>query len=166
MLRLTKVGAACEAPGCTQHDFIPWRCEACTRSFCNEHARRDKHACAAPVPATRQLPGPSPRATSRSPATCAVCSGVAIMRCDQCGRSSCVPHRHHRCENESAALRAIATVGAATAPLRALAGRLQGWGRRSVEPLLPPVIRNELAPVLVFAALSLTLIRVGHTSWD
>ena len=40
-------GDRCEAPGCGQRDFLPFRCGPCGGTFCLEHRQPASHGCAA-----------------------------------------------------------------------------------------------------------------------
>ncbi|KAB5593074.1 Zf-AN1 domain-containing protein [Ceratobasidium theobromae] len=39
------VGSACSLSGCSQHDFLPIRCNLCSETFCSDHFRPDEHKC-------------------------------------------------------------------------------------------------------------------------
>ena len=43
---LLGAGEHCSHPGCRRLDFLPFRCAACDLTFCQDHRRREDHACA------------------------------------------------------------------------------------------------------------------------
>lgn len=43
---LLGIGQHCAAPGCGQVDFLPFRCDCCSKSFCLDHRSYSAHACA------------------------------------------------------------------------------------------------------------------------
>lgn len=39
------IGSRCGVSGCSTHDFLPFKCQACTGVFCLEHRTYDGHGC-------------------------------------------------------------------------------------------------------------------------
>ena len=39
------VGSHCAHAGCSQLDFLPFRCAACAATFCAAHRGKQQHAC-------------------------------------------------------------------------------------------------------------------------
>lgn len=42
---LMSVGQHCSHPDCGQIDFLPFECDACSRTFCLQHRRYQDHSC-------------------------------------------------------------------------------------------------------------------------
>ena len=42
---LLGVGKQCSNPGCLLVDFLPFNCQHCKHSFCQEHFKVDVHRC-------------------------------------------------------------------------------------------------------------------------
>ncbi|KAI8474242.1 MAG: hypothetical protein J3K34DRAFT_408603 [Monoraphidium minutum] len=51
---LMGLGEHCSRPDCLQLDFLPFRCDACKKTYCLDHRSYAAHSCAA-APASRQL---------------------------------------------------------------------------------------------------------------
>lgn len=45
------LGKHCEHPGCNQHDFLPFKCDSCSKVFCLQHRSYRTHEC--PVAGSR-----------------------------------------------------------------------------------------------------------------
>jgi len=39
------MGSHCEEPSCKQLDYLPMKCDACSRLFCKDHLLYDDHTC-------------------------------------------------------------------------------------------------------------------------
>ena len=46
-MELPSIGKHCAHEGCKQLDFLPFRCDACTKNYCLDHRTYKEHACAA-----------------------------------------------------------------------------------------------------------------------
>eukprot|EP01057_Protomagalhaensia_wolfi_P000479 Protomagalhaensia_wolfi_Nauph_80__478@NODE_1268_length_1622_cov_231_109918_g977_i0_p2_GENE_NODE_1268_length_1622_cov_231_109918_g977_i0NODE_1268_length_1622_cov_231_109918_g977_i0_p2_ORF_typecomplete_len178_score11_58zfAN1/PF01428_16/5_3e15zfAN1/PF01428_16/1_2e02zfAN1/PF01428_16/7_1e07Transp_Tc5_C/PF04236_15/0_0045Transp_Tc5_C/PF04236_15/6_2e03Transp_Tc5_C/PF04236_15/3_1zfC5HC2/PF02928_16/1_1zfC5HC2/PF02928_16/2_3e03zfC5HC2/PF02928_16/3_8DUF2180/PF09947_9/0_16DUF2180/PF09947_9/4e02DUF2180/PF0994 len=46
MAHFSDKGAHCEAPYCRQLDFLPFKCDFCSKTFCLDHFQPDSHECA------------------------------------------------------------------------------------------------------------------------
>ncbi|KAF8755211.1 AN1-like Zinc finger [Rhizoctonia solani] len=53
------VGSACSLANCTQHDFLPIKCNLCSATFCSDHFRPDEHKCTKYDPAKADRVAPS-----------------------------------------------------------------------------------------------------------
>ena len=45
MALYSDVGASCSLKDCKQHDFLPFKCESCSGTFCLEHRTSESHNC-------------------------------------------------------------------------------------------------------------------------
>lgn len=50
------LGSHCAETTCKQLDFLPIKCDACSRIFCNDHVRYDNHRCTESYKKDNQVP--------------------------------------------------------------------------------------------------------------
>jgi len=50
------MGSHCEEPSCKQLDYLPMKCDACSRLFCKDHLLYDDHACSGKYKKDIQVP--------------------------------------------------------------------------------------------------------------
>lgn len=151
------IGGTCQFLTCDNYDFLPFRCESCRGSFCQDHRTESGHKCAhagewAARRAQRQG-NKIPSSTSQKPTTLTAtqCShpqcktfvdtlnsvGVA---CSICKRKYCLKHRipeDHECSK-------IIPLGVRQRPgisqaekARSALGRLKLWGKEKQAAVLP-----------------------------
>ena len=46
MALYSDLGARCSFTECKQHDFLPFKCECCSGTFCLDHRTSESHNCA------------------------------------------------------------------------------------------------------------------------
>jgi len=44
-MELPHMGSHCEETSCKQLDYLPMKCDACSRLFCKDHLLYDDHTC-------------------------------------------------------------------------------------------------------------------------
>ena len=115
------VGKHCQLEYCNQLDFLPFKCQSCTKIFCLEHRTEDAHKCtsagawaerkrlaAASAPSIGQGRAVRDRFYIPPGSICAArdCQseiGASLhtgVRCDQCRQAYCLKHRlreQHEC---------------------------------------------------------------------
>eukprot|EP00035_Acanthoeca_spectabilis_P030714 m.10579 g.10579 ORF g.10579 m.10579 type:complete len:281 (+) comp4335_c0_seq1:176-1018(+) len=52
----TAPGKHCAHPGCNALDFLPYRCDGCSATFCADHRTYASHNCASPGTVSREVP--------------------------------------------------------------------------------------------------------------
>lgn len=118
------IGAICEAPGCKQHDFLPFTCPLCRLVLCLEHRGVSSHACTPPAEHAADSSG-SKRSSGFA---CFLCKDPLPCRieCGLCSNVVCLRHRDvdaHGCSAARDVARAAAPAaggagaGAVIAPL-------------------------------------------------
>ncbi|OQV18151.1 putative AN1-type zinc finger protein 2B [Hypsibius exemplaris] len=50
------MGSHCESTSCNRLDFLPIRCDGCSKSFCNDHFRYESHSCPSGLQNANQVP--------------------------------------------------------------------------------------------------------------
>ncbi|KAI8052040.1 hypothetical protein BDF22DRAFT_689666 [Syncephalis plumigaleata] len=45
-MELPHVGAQCALSSCSQHDYLPFKCQHCLKEFCQDHWKVEAHQCA------------------------------------------------------------------------------------------------------------------------
>jgi len=55
-MELPHMGSHCEEPSCKQLDYLPMKCDACSRLFCKDHLLYDDHACSGKYKKDIQVP--------------------------------------------------------------------------------------------------------------
>eukprot|EP01088_Endostelium_zonatum_P001742 TRINITY_DN12094_c0_g1_i1.p1 TRINITY_DN12094_c0_g1~~TRINITY_DN12094_c0_g1_i1.p1 ORF type:complete len:166 (+),score=6.34 TRINITY_DN12094_c0_g1_i1:112-609(+) len=45
-MEFSHVGAQCSLEECRQHDFLPFKCDCCSKVYCLDHRTYAKHSCA------------------------------------------------------------------------------------------------------------------------
>jgi len=50
------MGSHCEEPSCKQLDYLPMKCDACSRLFCKDHLLYDDHTCSGKYKKNIQVP--------------------------------------------------------------------------------------------------------------
>nr|XP_023653074.1 AN1-type zinc finger protein 1 isoform X2 [Paramormyrops kingsleyae] len=93
------IGEHCQVETCSQKDFLPFVCDACSGVFCVEHRSRGSHSCTE-IPAVKEAP-PSGGSISYH-CDFANCSGKELVPvvCAHCQKHFCLAHRHqddHKC---------------------------------------------------------------------
>ena len=95
MADFSNVGAVCSQ--CGTNDFLPVKCNACSRQFCNAHYRFEAHACdrwrgaVGAVEASAAPRAPSKRCVAQG------CREVLLSHntwhCQRCNQDVCLRHR-------------------------------------------------------------------------
>eukprot|EP00933_Yihiella_yeosuensis_P074540 TRINITY_DN8348_c3_g1_i1.p1 TRINITY_DN8348_c3_g1~~TRINITY_DN8348_c3_g1_i1.p1 ORF type:complete len:349 (+),score=55.81 TRINITY_DN8348_c3_g1_i1:23-1048(+) len=121
MAEFSYVGAHCAVATCGQQDFLPFKCNGCNQSFCQNHYKKEDHSCEA-LSASPSASSQCPAVTSRSTSSleglprCAVpsCREQLTVQnrvhCNKCGQDTCLKHRfedQHPCVD----LQAVAAEG-------------------------------------------------------
>jgi len=55
-MELPHMGSHCEEPSCKQLDYLPMKCDACSRLFCKDHLLYDDHTCSGKYKKDIQVP--------------------------------------------------------------------------------------------------------------
>ncbi|KAK2170839.1 hypothetical protein NP493_1133g00065 [Ridgeia piscesae] len=157
-MELPDLGQHCSEATCKQLDFLPVKCDACHKIFCNEHYQYARHNCTESYAKDNQVPvcplcnTPIPVKKGESPD---VRVGEHIdndcqsdpakekrklipFKCERCHKNFCLRHRleaDHSCQGFEKTGRGISHSGAAavtrsTTPVKAKAGS-SGAGHRS-----------------------------------
>lgn len=155
----TLVGKHCQLDYCNQIDFLPFLCESCRKTFCQEHRTEDSHKCANPgawarrrreaemaksgIGAGKELRYRVATKPCDSPA-CKTTIGTGRnpgVHCQTCRRDYCHEHRlkeEHDCK-------ALVPIGARTGAdmaekTKGAFAKLRAWGtarRQEVNRALP-----------------------------
>lgn len=101
LMALIGLARRCALSGCDVHDLLPARCVLCQGEFCTAHIQRSDHLC--PV----EPPKPPEQKKPLTPMGAAICNFgqcrrrmAPPCRCDSCGSTFCLAHRHamdHEC---------------------------------------------------------------------
>ncbi|KAI9192920.1 uncharacterized protein BJ171DRAFT_538055 [Polychytrium aggregatum] len=71
-MELPHLGEHCDEASCHRLDFLPYRCQFCTKTFCQDHYRPKEHSC------------PNvPETLDRQATVCPVCSRVVPVNRDE-----------------------------------------------------------------------------------
>ncbi|GMH32805.1 hypothetical protein BSKO_00639 [Bryopsis sp. KO-2023] len=83
---LMDIGQHCSAAGCGQIDFLPFKCDCCSRTFCLEHRTYESHKC--------------PNAGSRQTEAfvCPLCAKAVKMRPGQDANQAFAQHQRTGCD--------------------------------------------------------------------
>ncbi|KZZ89009.1 zinc finger protein [Ascosphaera apis ARSEF 7405] len=163
---LESIGRNCEFEYCRQLDFLPFRCESCSGTFCLDHRTETAHHCPhagewAKTRHQRELGTPSASGSSAASTPPVVkptvynseqCSHPSCkslihtlqtgVHCPNCNRDYCLKHRlkeDHDCAN-------LVPIGARPASITAQAqaekaksafARLRAWGKEKSAAITP-----------------------------
>lgn len=176
---LEAIGAHCQYTYCNQLDFLPFRCESCSRTYCLDHRTETAHSCprAGEWAAARRKAAAAQTPSSNTPTvgkpnllTASQCSHTSCktyintlnsvgVGCQNCNRQYCLKHRlreDHSCSTLiplGARLSGLSQAEKAKAAL----GRLRVWGQAKQAAVLPkPKPSTGASRVLALNALKKT----------
>lgn len=99
MAAFSDVGATCAFASCRRQVYLPFVCDACSQTFCEEHARHDAHECPAVASSGRQEPLICPQVSQASVRRCAAkgcreqLASHNTVHCWRCRQDVCIRHR-------------------------------------------------------------------------
>lgn len=105
---LASIGQHCSLASCNRLDFLPVKCELCSRVFCKEHYSITSHNCekfTSPTSETSQEAQPS-KPYESFPCSfegCSIRERVQVT-CEFCSKDFCMKHRlqvDHKCSKLS-----------------------------------------------------------------
>ncbi len=147
------IGSHCQYAYCNQLDFLPFKCQSCTKTFCLDHRTEDGHKCTNPgawAARKREAELAKPSAgegrrmrdlVSQKPCAddgCKTVVGTSLVpgvHCANCNRDYCLKHRlreDHDCKSKTpiGARAAGAAQAAAVADgARSALERFRLWGQ-------------------------------------
>ena len=170
------IGSHCQYAYCNQLDFLPFRCQSCTKTFCLDHRTEDGHKCANPgawAARKREAELAKPSAgegrrmrdlVSQKPCAddgCKTVVGTSLVpgvHCANCNRDYCLKHRlreDHDCKSKTpiGARAAGAAQAAAVADgARSALERFRLWGQAKKQQakvsLAAPSAKPKLAQMV------------------
>ncbi|KAI5298661.1 hypothetical protein KEM56_003865 [Ascosphaera pollenicola] len=172
---LEAIGKNCEFEYCRQLDFLPFRCESCSGTFCLDHRTETAHHCAhagewARRRHQRELASSSSASTSSPASTPPVvkptvynseqCSHPSCkslihtlqtgVHCPNCNRDYCLKHRlkeDHDCASLTpiGARPASVTAQAQAERAKSAFARLRAWGKEKSAAMTPKPKPNSTA---------------------
>jgi hypothetical protein len=63
-MEFSNLGKHCEHPRCHQLDFLPFKCDGCTKTYCLDHRTYDAHTCPKTLVVDKKVP------------TCPLCDAI------------------------------------------------------------------------------------------
>ncbi|KAK4188712.1 AN1-type zinc finger protein 1 [Podospora australis] len=172
----TLIGSHCQYTYCNQLDFLPFKCQSCSHTFCLEHRTEDGHECTqkgawaerrrqAELAKTSIGQGKSMLDVAPVKKPCADdnCDkqiGTALapgVRCNDCRRDYCMKHRlkeDHDCKNKVLKQRSQAAVQASSAVEGAKSAleRFKLWGaskREAAKKAIPATKPSSKAAQII-----------------
>ncbi|KAI1176811.1 AN1-like zinc finger protein [Nemania sp. FL0916] len=145
------IGKHCELAYCNQLDFLPFRCQSCSKTFCLDHRTEDAHKCAkkgvwAERKRQQQLSRPAAGEGKRmrdyvsqkpcAATNCKTTIGTPLVpgvHCTSCNYDYCLKHRlreEHDCANKIPVGARPSAVGEQT---RSALAKLRAWGSAKKE---------------------------------
>ncbi|XP_073253782.1 AN1-type zinc finger protein 2B-like isoform X3 [Porites lutea] len=123
------LGTNCALTTCKQLDFLPLKCDACSKLFCKEHIKYTEHSCENSYKKVGEHidrdcqsdPALAKRKAYLNRCSLKGCKQKELIpvRCDSCRQNFCLKHRHEQDHNCSAVVRGSGTGGKTSASVKA-----------------------------------------------
>ena len=103
-MEFTNIGCHCQLPECGKHDFLPFQCDLCKKSYCLEHKDYNSHICPNyqdPSSNNNQLPKKKKRKIVKYQCCQENClkNNQVPINCLKCDRNYCMTHRYAESHN-------------------------------------------------------------------
>ncbi|KAK2146134.1 hypothetical protein LSH36_630g01060 [Paralvinella palmiformis] len=130
-MEFPNLGQNCSEPTCRQLDFLPVKCDACGKVFCNDHFRYEKHNCPESYRKDNQVPvcplcntpiairkgqAPDLVVSQHIDNDCKQKKRLIPVVCEKCRKNYCLRHRleeDHSCQGFQGTGKGLSNSGAA-----------------------------------------------------
>ncbi|KAI5837995.1 hypothetical protein DFP73DRAFT_575749 [Morchella snyderi] len=148
------IGKHCDLPSCHRLDFLPFKCESCSKTYCLDHRTETAHKCAhegrwaalrAPKPSSTTPSTPKPRSLLEGPCAHPSCKTTINtvrdpgVNCVTCRRTYCLAHRlqdSHNCDSIKPASTGSSSTAAGHDMAKAALSRFKAWTASKKETLI------------------------------